>query len=130
MFVSAEWRHLAMLKYVVEPESLRPYVPAGTELDTWQGRHYVSVVGLMFYNTRMRNIAIQFHTTFEELNLRFYVRRKAADGWRRGVEFIREHVPKRAVASASDARFACPASQDCFDPRPRRGAIEPSQPDP
>jgi uncharacterized protein YqjF (DUF2071 family) len=98
VFLSAEWRHLAMLNWAVEPDLLQPYVPDGTELDAHHGRHFVSVVGLMFYDTRVRGVAIPFHRTFEELNLRFYVRRKADDGWRRGVVFIRELVPKRLVA--------------------------------
>src|SRR5207248_2650166 len=39
-----------------------------------------------------------FHRDFEEVNLRFYVRRKAYDGWRRGVVFIKEIVPRTAIA--------------------------------
>ena len=34
-FLTAEWRHLAMLNYAVDPDLLRPYVPRGTELDAW-----------------------------------------------------------------------------------------------
>ena len=42
--------------------------------------------------------AIPRHRDFEELNLRFYVRRKATEGWRRGVVFVKEIVPRRAIA--------------------------------
>jgi len=49
-------------------------------------------------NTRVRGIPIPFHRDFEELNLRFYVRRRAEDGWRRGVVFIQELVPRAAIA--------------------------------
>ncbi len=99
VFLTAEWRHLAMLNYVIDPAILRPLVPAGTELDFWEGRTYVSMVGFLFLNTRVREIAIPFHRNFEEINLRFYVRRKAPDGaWRRAVVFIREIVPRRAIA--------------------------------
>jgi uncharacterized protein YqjF (DUF2071 family) len=73
-------------------------VPAGTELDLWQGRVLVSMVGFLFLDTRVRGIPVPFHRNFEEVNLRFYVRRKASDGWRRGVAFIKEIVPRRAVA--------------------------------
>lgn len=87
-----------MLNYAVDPDLLRPHVPAGTELDTHDGVHYVSVVGFMFLKTRVMGMPIPFHVNFEEVNLRFYVRRKAEDEWRRGVVFIKEIVPRRAIA--------------------------------
>ncbi|MEI6197864.1 MAG: DUF2071 domain-containing protein [Verrucomicrobiota bacterium] len=98
VFLTAEWRYLAMLNYVVNPKVLAPFVPAGTELDSWAGKNFVSVVGFRFLNTRVLRIPLPFHRHFEEVNLRFYVRRKAPDGWRRGVVFIRELVPRRAIA--------------------------------
>ncbi|MFY9608253.1 MAG: DUF2071 domain-containing protein [Blastocatellia bacterium] len=97
-FLTAEWRHLAMLNYEIDPRVLQPLVPVGTELDDWQGRTFVSVVGFMFLNTRVFGVAIPFHRNFEEVNLRFYVRRKASDGWRRGVVFVKELVPRVAIA--------------------------------
>jgi uncharacterized protein YqjF (DUF2071 family) len=97
-FLTAEWRHLAMLNFEVDPKVLRPFVPAGTELDDWQGKTFISVVGFMFLNTRVFGIPIPFHRNFEEVNLRFYVRRKASDGWRRGVVFVKEIVPRAAIA--------------------------------
>jgi hypothetical protein len=97
-FLTAEWRYLAMLNYEAEPKVLLPYVPAGTELDLWSGTIYLSVVGFQFLNTRVLGVPIPFHRHFDEVNLRFYVRRKAADGWRRGVVFIKEIVPRAAIA--------------------------------
>lgn len=87
-----------MLNFEVDPTVLRPFVPAGTELDDWQGKTFISVVGFMFLNTRVFGIPIPFHRNFEEVNLRFYVRRKASDGWRRGVVFVKEIVPRAAIA--------------------------------
>lgn len=98
IFLTAEWRWLAMLNYEIEPSALAPFVPAGTGLDFWNGKTYVSLVGFVFQNARMRGIPIPFHRSFEEVNLRFYVRREAEDGQRRGVVFIKELVPRRAVA--------------------------------
>lgn len=97
-FLTAEWRYLAMLNYEINPASVASLVPAGTELDFWKGRTYVSLVGFLFRDTRVGGIPVPFHRHFEEVNLRFYVRRKAADGWRRGVVFVKEIVPRRAVA--------------------------------
>ncbi|HTJ00540.1 MAG TPA: DUF2071 domain-containing protein [Dongiaceae bacterium] len=98
IFLTAEWRHLAMLNYEVEAAALAPHVPAGTELDRWDGRALVSVVGFQFLQTRVRGWPIPFHRHFEEVNLRFYVRRRAAEGWRRGVVFLKEIVPRAAIA--------------------------------
>lgn len=92
-FLSAEWRHLLMLNYEIEPDVLAPLVPAGTELDTFRGRTLVSVVGFMFLDTRVMGVAVPLHRNFEEVNLRFYVRRKVDNEWRRGVVFIKEIVP-------------------------------------
>lgn len=87
-----------MLNYVIDPTLLQPLVPAGTELDSFEGRTFVSVVGFQFRRTRLFGVPIPWHRNFEEVNLRFYVRRKADDGWRRGVVFVRELVPRRAIA--------------------------------
>jgi uncharacterized protein len=97
-FLTAEWRHLAMVNYTVDPAILRSMTPSGTELDFWNGRTFLSLVAFRFLNTRLMGMPIPFHRNFEEVNLRFYVRRKASDGWRRGVVFIKEFVPRRAVA--------------------------------
>src|SRR5581483_11035238 len=97
-FLTAEWHNLAMLNYEIDPAVLRAFVPNGTELDSWNGKAYVSMVGFMFLKTRVRRFAIPFHQNFEEINLRFYVRRKGPDGWRRGVVFIKEIVPRFAIA--------------------------------
>jgi uncharacterized protein YqjF (DUF2071 family) len=100
-FLTAEWRHLVMLNYEVDPALLAPYVPRGVELDFWHGRTYVSLVAFLFLNTRVLRIPIPFHRNFEEVNLRFYVRRSVPGDnqheVRRGVVFIREIVPRRAV---------------------------------
>jgi uncharacterized protein YqjF (DUF2071 family) len=98
IFLTAEWRYLAMLNYEVDPAILASFVPSGTELDFWNGKTFVSLVGFLFQKTRVRGMPVPFHQNFEEVNLRFYVRRKADDGWRRGVVFIRELVPRMAIA--------------------------------
>jgi hypothetical protein len=97
-FLTAEWRNLAMLNFPADPEILRPLVPQGTELDFFEGRTFLSIVGFQFVRTRIFGVAIPFHTDFEEVNLRFYVRRRTDEGWRRGVVFVRELVPRAAIA--------------------------------
>jgi len=87
-----------MLNYVAPEELLAPLVPAGVDLDHWRGTLYVSVVGFLFRHTRVLGVPIPAHRTFPEVNLRFYVRRDVAGETRRGVVFVCELVPRRAIA--------------------------------
>jgi uncharacterized protein YqjF (DUF2071 family) len=100
-FLTAEWRDLAMLNYVVDPALLRALVPAGTELDFFEGRTFVSLVGFRFLHTRVLGMVLPFHENFDEVNLRFYVRRTVAEEVRRGVVFVKEIVPRRAIAAVA-----------------------------
>ena len=101
VFLTAEWREIAILSFEVDPAILEPHLPQGTEIDVCGGRCLLSLVGLLFRRTRLLRIPIPFHTSFEEVNLRFYVRRKAGPAQRSGVVFIREMVPRRAVAAVA-----------------------------
>src|SRR5258707_9534752 len=106
-FLTAEWNHLLMLNYAVDPSLLQQFVPAGTHLDQLDGKTYVSLIGFEFNETRVSGISIPFHQSFEEVNLRLYVKRDS----KRGVVFIRELVPKYAVAAI--ARFAFGENYSC-----------------
>ncbi|MFY0630734.1 MAG: DUF2071 domain-containing protein [Flavobacteriaceae bacterium] len=92
-FLKAEWRKLVMVNYEVNPDVLMPHLPFGTELDYYDDKCYVSLVGFMFMNTKLLGVKVPFHINFEEVNLRFYVKRKT----KRGVVFIKEIVPKPAL---------------------------------
>ena len=97
-FLEASWKNLIMANYAVEPELLLPYIPKGTELDFYNGKTFVSLVGFLFCNTRIFNIPIPYFGTFEEVNLRFYVKRQQGNETKRGVVFINEIVPNKIVA--------------------------------
>ena len=97
-FLTAAWRDLVMLSYPIDPAVLAARVPAGTTLDLCGGRALVSVVGFRFVGTRVLGVRVPGHADFDEVNLRFYVRRQAPGGdVRRGVVFVRELVPRAAV---------------------------------
>lgn len=98
IFLTAEWEYLVMLNYEISPEILLPYLPKGTELDLFEGKVYASMVGFLFNNTQVFGIKWPFHTNFEEVNLRFYVKRFDGVSWKRGVAFISEIVPKHMIA--------------------------------
>jgi len=105
-FLTASWEHVLLLNYTVPRSLLEPLVPPGTELDVWQGDCIASLVGFQFLGTRVRGIPLPWYGNFEEINLRFYVTRKAANGEvRRGVVFIRELVKRRLVAAVARALY-------------------------
>ena len=131
VFLTAEWRHLAMFNYVVDPALLAPLVPAGTEIDFFGPRTFVSLVGFRFVDTRLFGVPIPFHRNFDEVNLRFYVRRREGTDWRRGVVFIRELVPRWAVATVARVLYnenyvACPMRSAIAIPEGQggRGSVE------
>ena len=101
VFLTGEWRYLALLNWRVDPGLLEPLVPRGTTLDRWQGATYVSLVGFLFRDTRVLGVPVPLHRDFEEVNLRFYVRREVDGEVRRGVTFIKEIVPRRAIAGSA-----------------------------
>lgn len=102
VFLEAEWRKLAMANYLVDAAVLKPYLPAGTEIDLWEGKCFVSLIGFMFLNTKVKGFRIPCHTDFEEVNLRFYVRYFDNGLWKRGVVFIKEIVPKVMLAQVAN----------------------------
>jgi uncharacterized protein YqjF (DUF2071 family) len=99
VFLTAEWKNLAVLTYSIEPAALQRYLPNGLRLDQWQGEALVSLVGFRFLRTKILGCPVPFWGSFPEVNLRFYVRRDTSDGERRGVVFIKEIVPYYPVAA-------------------------------
>lgn len=104
-FLTAEWLNLAMANYSVNSKILEKYIPAHTELDLWNDICYVSLVGFMFKNVKLKGISIPFHKDFEEVNLRFYVKHFDGNIWKRGVVFIKEIVPKAAITLVANSIY-------------------------
>lgn len=105
IFLKAEWKKLILINYAVDPQILQKYLPHHTEIDIWNDTCYVSIVGFLFANTQVMGARIPFHIDFEEVNLRFYVKHKGADGWKRGVVFIKEIVPKAAITFVANTLY-------------------------
>jgi len=97
-FLTGHWLNLVMLNYEADPALLDRLAPRGTEPDLWNGKAYASLVGFEFRAARLHGWYIPFHQNFEELNLRYYVRHRTAEGWRRGVVFVKQFAPRPAVA--------------------------------
>ena len=98
IFLKANWENIIMANYEIDPKILKPFMPKGVELDLYNGKAYVSLVGFMFKKTKLFNIPIPYFGTFEEINLRFYVIRKDENQIKRGVVFINETIPYPIVA--------------------------------
>lgn len=104
-FLIAEWRKLAIANYKIDPSVLTPFIPSKTEIDLWKGDCYLSLVGFMFLNTKVKGVKIPFHVNFEEVNLRFYVKHFDGKEWKRGVTFIKEIVPKTMITLVANSLY-------------------------
>ncbi|MGZ3852014.1 MAG: YqjF family protein [Flavisolibacter sp.] len=102
VFLRAKWLNLIMVNYEVDPALLKAHLPRHTELDFYNGTCFVSLVGFLFKDTKLKGIPIPLHRTFEEVNLRFYVRQKENNKWKRGVVFLREIVPLPAITTVAN----------------------------
>lgn len=119
-FLSAAWRYLAMLNYEIDPAVLQRHLPAGLAVDTWQGRAFASMVGFLFLDARVLGLPIPWHRNFEEVNLRYYVRRRDLGAAApRAVAFIQEIVPRRAIAWTARVVYGEP-----YSARPMRHRID------
>jgi hypothetical protein len=105
VFLRAKWLNLIMVNYAIDPVILKKYIPAYTELDFYNGICYVSLVGFLFKDTKVKGIPVPFHQTFEEINLRFYVRQKENYKWKRGVVFLREIVALPAITLMANLTY-------------------------
>ncbi len=107
-FLTARWQDLIMATYKIDPQLLANRVPQGTELDLEDGKCFVSLVGFMFLETRVLGIPIPFHVNFEEVNLRFYIKCQIDGETRRAVCFIKEIVPRSAIAAVARIMYGEP----------------------
>lgn len=104
-FLNAQWKDLALINYEIDTQILQKYLPAGTELDIRNDKCYISLVGFLFKETKVLGIKIPYHVDFEEVNLRFYVKRFENGEWKRGVVFIKEIVPKNAITFIANTLY-------------------------
>jgi hypothetical protein len=107
-FLTAKWHDLVMANYEVAPEILAELVPKGVALDFHDGKCFVSLVAFMFLDTRVLGVPVPFHINFEEVNLRFYVVRETETETRRGVVFVKEIVPRWAIATVARVFYGEP----------------------
>lgn len=107
-FLTAKWHDLIMANYEVAPELLEKRLPKGVSLDFHEDKPFVSLVGFMFLDTRVLGVPVPFHINFEEVNLRYYVKRETENETKRGVCFVKEIVPRLAIATVADLVYGEP----------------------
>jgi len=100
-FLTASWTEMLMINFAVSGDVIARLAPRGTEPDFFDGEAYITVVGFMFRDSRLFGIRFPGHSRFEEVNLRFYVRRRVGDSMRKGVVFVREIAPRPLVAATA-----------------------------
>ena len=105
IFLSATWEYLAMYNYEVDPEILKPHLPPFTEIDYYEGKAIVSVVGFLFNNTKVIGVKWPGFVNFEEVNLRYYIKYFDGVEWKRGVGFISEIVPSKVIATMANTLY-------------------------
>lgn len=97
ILLSAHWTNLLVANFETDKNFLSKYLPAGTELNDWNGKYFMSLVGFQFSKTKFYGIPAPFYRSFPEINLRFYVKRKTNDGWRKAIVFIKEIAPAKLI---------------------------------
>lgn len=103
--LTCEWRKLAFANYIVPTEVVEKHLPPHTKIDFYNGNCFLSLVGFQFKNVKVAGAKMPFHTDFEEINLRFYVRRFDGQQWRKGTVFISEIVGKPALSVLANSVF-------------------------
>lgn len=112
--ITAAWTNIAVVTWEVEPDLLAPYVPPTLSLNLRDSMAFVSLVGLQFSNLRVRGVRVPGHQHFDEINLRFYVRKTGYQG----VTFIREYAPRPLAALMARILYSEP-----YRAAPVRGRI-------
>ena len=117
--LTMRWEELLFLHWPMAAAVLRPHLPAGLELETFDGSAWLGVVPFRMARTRLRWLPpVPTTHTFPEINLRTYVRA----GGRSGVWFFSLDAASRlAVESARlgfglpyfAARMACRRDGEC-----------------
>lgn len=96
-FLTAAWTNLAVATYEADKNMLNEFLPCKTELNDWNGKYLLSIVGFMFSEPSILGIRTPFFLRFPEINLRFYVKCKIKNEWRTGVVFIKEICPSLLI---------------------------------
>lgn len=113
--MAQQWHNLLFAHWQVSPDSLRPLLPAGIDLDLQEGRAWLGVVPFEMRGVRLRGLPpIPGTSRFPELNVRTYVRHKDKPG----VWFFSLDAANSLAVLAARASFHLPyfnARMSCLE---------------
>ncbi len=98
------WHDLLFLHWPVRPEIIRPLIPQGLELDTFDGAAWIGVIPFRMTGVRPRYLPPFAGLAFPEMNVRTYV-------WtpgRSGVWFFSLDATNRLAVRAARAWYGLP----------------------
>jgi uncharacterized protein YqjF (DUF2071 family)/predicted DCC family thiol-disulfide oxidoreductase YuxK len=76
-----DWRFLTFMHWRVDIKKLRPHVPEGLEIDTFEGNAYIGLVPFMMKNVRPSwFVSTPGVSNFPEFNIRTYVKKDGIAG--------------------------------------------------
>src|ERR1051325_8047853 len=96
------WRHLAFVHWRVDAAAIAPLLPAGLEVDTFDGAAYVGIVPFTIPLTRAGPLGVPLAPALHEINLRTYVHRAGRDP---GVWFFSLDATSRLAVAGARAAY-------------------------
>ena len=119
--MAQSWHDLLFAHWRVEEAALRRHIPAGLEIDTFEGQAWLGVVPFRMSGVRLRGMpATPGLSAFPELNVRTYV---VADG-KPGVWFFSLDAGNRIAVAIARAWFHLPYFRARMSCEERNGWIE------
>jgi hypothetical protein len=99
------WRHLAFLHWPIDPAAIAPHLPAGLEVDTFEGVAYLGLIPFTIPLSRTPRLGLPMAPAFHEVNLRTYVHR---GGREPGVWFFSLDAQSRLAVAGARAAYHLP----------------------
>ena len=119
--IAQSWHHLLFAHWPLDLAVLRRHVPAGLEIDTYDGQAWLGVVPFRMVGVRLRGTpALPWLSAFPELNVRTYV---VADG-KPGVWFFSLDAGNRIAVAIARAWFHLPYFRARMSCEEKNGWIE------
>jgi uncharacterized protein YqjF (DUF2071 family) len=115
------WLDLLFAHWPVPLEAIRPLVPVGLEIDTFDGQAWIGVVPFRMEDVAPRFLpAIPGPGAFPELNVRTYVQRRG----RRGVWFLSLDAGSRIAVEGARTAFHLPYYRARMSSEPNAGWVD------
>ncbi|PTL37824.1 YqjF family protein [Alkalicoccus saliphilus] len=103
-----QWEDILFLHWPVDPETLRPHVPEELELETYDGKAWISILAYVSTNNKAKRFGRTLTSSlFHQVNVRTYVKY----GKENGVYFFSVDADHKAAVKASRTLAGLPFYQ-------------------